>query len=103
MENIKIDFLDEFIVVTSGSDIIALNNKAYTPDAAISYALNKLGVTKFSEEAIKANIDSVDYYKKQIEELNKLLSESLKLSRDLILKNEKLNNVGLKAMLYGRK
>ena len=103
MENIEIDFQDEFIVITSGHNVIALNNKAYTPDAAIYYALNKLGVTKFSEEAIKANLDSVDYYKKQVEELNNLLSASLKFSSDLILKNEKLNNIGLTAMLYGRK
>ena len=103
MENIEINFQDEFIVITSGSDIIALNSKIYTPDAAIFYALNKLGVTKFSEEAIKANLDLVDCYKKQIEELSNLLSESLKLSSDLILENKKLNNIGIIAMLDGRK
>lgn len=103
MENIEIDFQNEFIVITSGHNVITLNNKAYTPDAAISYALNELGITKFSEDAIKANLDSVDYYKKQVEELSNLLSESLKLSRDLILKNEKLSNVGLITMLYGRR
>ena len=103
MEDITIKFEEDCISVAHGQTRITLNTECYTPSNAICYALNELGITEFSEDLTKSNLDSVDYYKKQIEELNKLLSESLKLSRDLILKNEKLNNVGLKAMLYGRK
>ena len=101
MENIEINFQDEFIVITSGSDIIALNNKIYTPDAAIFYALNKLGVTKFSEEATKANLEALEYYEDKVSNLNSLLNASLDLVSKLIKDNNSLRE---KIMVnsYGR-
>ena len=102
MEDVVIKFEEDCITVIYGNRRILLNSNTYTPDAAIYYALNEFGITKFSEDRIKTNLETLEYYEDKVSNLNSLLNTSLDLVSKLIKDNNSLRNK-IMANSYGRK